>query len=111
MLSLASTGRKATQVPKGEQIATFQFNKNGTLTQVPDKSFEELIKRQLHGNLPGNYYRSQSRSSSASSCRSLRSSYNDRAKTGFQYWAMDRPKPTKCKFQSHELNQPFLNST
>jgi len=92
---VSHSGRKAAQVPKGQQISTFQFNKNGTLTQIPDKTFNDIIKRQLHGNLPGNYYRSPSRSSSASSTRSLRTSYNERAKTGFQYWPMNRPKPTK----------------
>ncbi|XP_072027222.1 uncharacterized protein [Amphiura filiformis] len=87
---VSHAGHKATQVPKGQEVATFQFNKNGTLSQIPDKTFNELIARQLHANLPGTY-----RSQSASNSRSLRTSYNERAKTGFKYWSMDRPKPTK----------------
>lgn len=27
----------------------------------------------------------------------LRNSFNERAKEGFRYWLIERPKPTKCK--------------
>lgn len=92
---VSHSGYRVTQQapPKNQHVATFQFNKNGTLTQIPDKTFSDLVGRQLHGNLPGSYV--YSRSQGAIRSANLRTSFNTKAKEGFNYWSLDRPKPTK----------------
>lgn len=98
---VSHAGHKVSQQspPKSQHVATFEFNKNGTLTQIPDKTFNDLVARQLHGNLPGNYsynkHNRTIRTNSASGSASLKTSFNTKAKEGFNYWNIDRPKPTK----------------
>jgi hypothetical protein len=49
----------------------------------------------MNGRVPGNYHFSRPRVGSAKSL--YKNCYNDRAKEGFVYWYMVRPKPTLCK--------------
>ncbi|XP_077986010.1 uncharacterized protein LOC144440499 [Glandiceps talaboti] len=74
-------------------IATFRYNGDGTVSQYTDRVFDEQVTHGLNGQLPGYYAlrRPKARPSTAV----VTTTYNDRAKQGFKYWPMDRPKPTK----------------
>ncbi|XP_038068174.1 uncharacterized protein LOC119737701 [Patiria miniata] len=85
-------GLLAQRAPKTEQVATFEYTSNGTLKRVGDPTFTQVVVSGLNGTLPGNYDRKRQVPGSA---RSLRTSFNDKAREGFNYWQIDRPKPTK----------------
>ena len=56
--------------------------------------FSQLVSRDLHGAVPGNYTLVRPQSLSSRSLK--RTSFNERAKSGFKYWYQERPHPTKC---------------
>ena len=91
---LSPPGLAAQRAPKNEHVATFEYTRNGTLNRVGDPTFTQVLVSGLNGTMPGNYDRRRQQPGSA---RSLRTSYNDKAREGFNYWQIDRPKPTKCE--------------
>eukprot|EP00057_Strongylocentrotus_purpuratus_P035542 XP_799953.2 PREDICTED: uncharacterized protein LOC577313 [Strongylocentrotus purpuratus] len=84
--------RHAPMVPKGEGLATFQYTEQGTLSRVKDPTFNSMLIRKMSGNLPGSYDLHRPKLSSRS--ESHGTTFNQRAKDGFNYWQIDRPKPT-----------------
>ena len=84
----------AARAPKNEHVASFEYTRNGTLNRVGDPTFTQVLVTGLNGTMPGSYDMVRSKPSSA---RSLRTTFNEKAREGFNYWQIDRPKPTKCK--------------
>lgn len=58
----------------------------------PDAIGQPITLDALQGNMPGTYMYTRPRNSP--SRESLQNSFHDRAKEGFRYWLIDRPKPT-----------------
>ncbi|XP_019619532.1 PREDICTED: uncharacterized protein LOC109466270 isoform X2 [Branchiostoma belcheri] len=74
--------------------------REGKVSRLPPRDFSGLIVQELHGNIPGEYFARQqqqerAKSSPASRWALHRNTYNERAREGFKYWQLDRPKPTK----------------
>merc|ERR1711976_954224 len=68
-------------------------NGDGRVSPRGHAVFSQLVSRDLHGAVPGNYTLVRPRSlSSKSLCRNP---FNERAKSGFKYWYQERPHPTK----------------
>jgi len=65
----------------------------GRVWQLPQKSMDDLLLTG-YATLQGNYMNQRPRTIQSRS--SLRSSFNDKAKEGFRYWLIEKPKPTKC---------------
>ncbi|XP_069141407.1 uncharacterized protein [Argopecten irradians] len=63
------------------------------VTRVPIRSIDDMILHGLDAELPTQIFNQRPRMSF--SRKSTRTSYNDRARDGFRYWLIDRPKPTK----------------
>lgn len=80
-------------VPKEDKIAIYKYNKNGNLTPESVQTFSDILTNDLGGNLPGSY--DASRPKSGTDRDMLRSSFSIKAKEGFKYWEIERPKPTK----------------
>ncbi|XP_071485215.1 uncharacterized protein [Diadema antillarum] len=85
--------RHAPSIPKGEGLATFQYNNNGTIARVNDPTFNAMLVRKMAGRMPGSYEMHRPKPTSRSEY--LRTSFNERAREGFNYWQIERPKPTK----------------
>ncbi|XP_078679132.1 uncharacterized protein LOC144914815 isoform X3 [Branchiostoma floridae x Branchiostoma belcheri] len=82
--------------------------REGKVSRLPPRDFSGLIVQELHGNIPGEYFARQqqqqrAKSSPASQWALHRNTYNERAREGFKYWQLDRPKPTKCKVDYSEM--------
>ncbi|KAK3104089.1 hypothetical protein FSP39_024333 [Pinctada imbricata] len=60
---------------------------------LKQRKFDDLVLDGLRGNPPGNYMNSRPRNSFNRNVYS--NSYHDRAREGFRYWLIERPKPTK----------------
>lgn len=61
-----------------------------------EKTFDELVVDGLRGSMPGAY--SSSRPKSTYNKTHYRNVFSERAKEGFRYWLIERPKPTSCKY-------------
>ncbi|XP_067685130.1 uncharacterized protein [Haliotis asinina] len=64
----------------------------GGKSRLADQSFHDHIHGSLQGKLPGSYDRLRPRTILPDI--TLRNSYHDRAKEGFRYWLVEKPKPT-----------------
>ncbi|XP_046573926.1 LOW QUALITY PROTEIN: uncharacterized protein LOC124281966 [Haliotis rubra] len=64
----------------------------GGKSRLADQSFDDHIQGSLQGNLPGSYDKLRPRTTLPDI--TLRNSYHDRAKDGFRYWLVEKPKPT-----------------
>ncbi|XP_053378288.1 uncharacterized protein LOC128548036 isoform X5 [Mercenaria mercenaria] len=61
-------------------------------SQLLDMTFDDFVADGLQGAIPGSYMYTRPRNSvSRESCRSA---FNQRAREGFRYWLIERPKPT-----------------
>lgn len=58
----------------------------------PDAIGKPITLDALQGNMPGTYMYTRPRNTPNKGA--LRNSFNERAKDGFRYWLIDRPKPT-----------------
>jgi len=71
--------------------ARFQYTEDG-VRRMPDPPFNDLVLGPLQGELPGNLSKSQP---SANLRRSwMKNEFHQRAKDGFRYWLIEKPKPT-----------------
>lgn len=61
-----------------------------------EKTFDELVVDGLRGSMPGAY--SSGRPKSTYNKSHYRNVFSERAKDGFRYWLIERPKPTNCKY-------------
>lgn len=102
MITCKLADEYASGVPKDETIAIFKYNENGNLTPESMGTFSDVLAKDLHGNLPGSY--DATRPKSSSNRDMLRSSFSIKAKEGFKYWEIERPKPTKCKYIHEQLS-------
>lgn len=64
----------------------------GRVQNLSEKLFDDFIVDALQGNMPGTYMYTRPRNTPNKGA--LRNSFNERAKDGFRYWLIDRPKPT-----------------
>lgn len=74
-----------------ERIIKFRHDIDGTLTRIGGPNFSDLIVQELHGNLPGDYYKPRPLPP-----KLLRTAANARAREGQVYWYMEKP-PRKRK--------------
>ncbi|KAH3881419.1 hypothetical protein DPMN_005346 [Dreissena polymorpha] len=65
---------------------------DGRTSELSDKTFDDIVADSLQGAMPGYYMYTRPRN--CVSRESLRSAYNQRAREGFRYWLIERPKPT-----------------
>ncbi|XP_013381900.1 uncharacterized protein LOC106152734 [Lingula anatina] len=77
----------------GHGQVRFRFEADGTVSQIPkEQRFDDILAQHLGGNLPGSYNK---RPKSLTYKEKLHTTFNQRAKEGFQYWLIKRPEPTK----------------
>ncbi|XP_052781132.1 uncharacterized protein LOC128218044 isoform X1 [Mya arenaria] len=76
----------------------------GRTSELSDKTFDDLIADALQGAMPGSYMYTRPRNSV--SRESTRSAFNQRARDGFRYWLIERPKPTS--FWKYSFADPRL---
>ena len=69
----------------------------GRVQNLSEKLFDDFIIDALQGNMPGTYMYTRPRNTPTR--ESLQNTFHDRAKEGFRYWLIDRPKPTSCKLK------------
>ncbi|XP_033098776.1 uncharacterized protein LOC117102569 isoform X2 [Anneissia japonica] len=91
-------GSAPASVPHDQWVATFQYNDNGSFSRLEDHTFTDILVNKLDGALPGTYDNQRSKSHRPTHrSNMLRTSYNTKAKEGFNYWQIERPKPTGCE--------------
>ncbi|XP_002740285.1 uncharacterized protein LOC100378784 [Saccoglossus kowalevskii] len=78
--------------PKSAPPMLLRYNQDGTVKPLTDRPFHQHIVTGLNGQLPGSY---AMKVKPRPSTGIRRTSFNTRAKEGFKYWPMERPKPTK----------------
>lgn len=65
-------------------------------------TFNDFVTDALQGAIPGTYMYTRPRNSV--SRESLKSAYNQRAREGFRYWLIEKPKPTSCKYFRYQMS-------
>ncbi|CAH1783880.1 unnamed protein product [Owenia fusiformis] len=85
---------RRSQNPGMQDPQSYAERQSGGLTRLPDLDFNTSVINGLNGNVPGAYY--LSRPKTKPNKETLRTSFNSRAKEGFNYWEINRPKPTTC---------------
>lgn len=68
-----------------DNIIRFQHEIDGTLTRIGGSNFSDLIVKELHGKLPGDYYKPRPLPP-----KLLRTAANARAREGQKYWYMEK---------------------
>ena len=71
-----------------EKLIKFRHEIDGTLQRIGGPNFSDLIVKELHGNLPGDYHTPRRLPS-----KMLRTAVNARAREGYIYWYMEKPPP------------------
>lgn len=80
-----------------EKLLKFRHEIDGTLTRIGGPNFSDILVKELHGNLPGDYHKPRPLPP-----KLLRTAVNARAKEGYIYWYMEKPPPkSKSKTSSH----------
>ncbi|XP_078341377.1 uncharacterized protein LOC111106199 isoform X1 [Crassostrea virginica] len=77
---------------RAHQRARVVSNSDSTMIPYKEKTFDELVVDGLRGSMPGAY--SSSRPKSTFNKTLYRNVFSDRARDGFRYWLIERPKPT-----------------
>lgn len=81
---------------RAQQRARVVSFSQGRMIPYKEKTFDELVVDGLRGSMPGAY--SSSRPKSTYNKSHYRNVFSERAKDGFRYWLIERPKPTNCKY-------------
>ncbi|KAK7483633.1 hypothetical protein BaRGS_00025066, partial [Batillaria attramentaria] len=71
--------------------ARFQYSADG-VRRLPEPTFTDAVVSSLRGRLPGDVAYSQPSANLRKSWMS--NEYHTRAKEGFRYWLIERPRPT-----------------
>ncbi|XP_056000546.1 uncharacterized protein LOC125655923 isoform X1 [Ostrea edulis] len=77
---------------RAQQRARVVSYAQGRNIPYKEKTFDELVVDGLRGTMPGAY--SSSRPKSTFNKNHYRNVFSERAKEGFRYWLIQRPKPT-----------------
>ncbi|XP_061175989.1 uncharacterized protein LOC133184938 isoform X2 [Saccostrea echinata] len=77
---------------RAQQRARVVSYEQGRNIPYKEKTFDELVVDGLRGSMPGAY--SSSRPKNTYNKAFYRNVFSDRAKDGFRYWLIERPKPT-----------------
>lgn len=81
---------------RAQQRARVVSFSQGRMIPYKEKTFDELVVDGLRGSMPGAY--SSGRPKSTYNKSHYRNVFSERAKDGFRYWLIERPKPTNCKY-------------
>lgn len=73
-----------------DKLLKFRHEIDGTLTRIGGPNFSDILVKELHGNLPGDYYKPRPLAP-----KLLRTAVNARAREGSIYWYMEKPPPKK----------------
>jgi len=87
--SLDNNGTLGFPVTLGPKNTRSPYNR---VAQLRDKTFDDFVVDALEGAVPGSYMYTRPRNSV--SRESTRNAFNERARDGFRYWLIERPKPT-----------------
>ncbi|KXJ20245.1 uncharacterized protein LOC110243968 [Exaiptasia diaphana] len=68
-----------------DNVIRFQHEIDGTLTRIGGSNFSDIIVRELHGKLPGDYTKPRPLPP-----KLLRTAANARAREGHKYWYMEK---------------------
>lgn len=80
---------------KSEQkLLKFRHEIDGTLMRIGGPNFSDILVKELHGNLPGDYHKPRPLPP-----KLLRTSVNARAREGYMYWYMEKPPPKSKRFK------------
>lgn len=80
-----------------DKLLKFRHEIDGTLTRIGGPNFSDILVKELHGNLPGDYHKPRPLPP-----KLLRTAVNARAKEGYIYWYMEKPPPkSKLKTSSY----------
>lgn len=71
-----------------KKLLKFRHEIDGTLTRIGGPNFSDILVKELHGNLPGDYHKPRPLPP-----KLLRTSVNARAREGYMYWYMEKPPP------------------
>ncbi|XP_065939343.1 uncharacterized protein [Magallana gigas] len=77
---------------RAQQRARVVSFSQGRMIPYKEKTFDELVVDGLRGSMPGAY--SSGRPKSTYNKSHYRNVFSERAKDGFRYWLIERPKPT-----------------
>ena len=69
---------------------------HGLVPRMSEKTFDDFIVDALQGNMPGTYMYTRPRN--VANKGALQNCFSDRARDGFRYWLIERPKPTNCEY-------------
>ena len=94
VVTMATNCRNWFHVPDGKHTRL----PCGRVQNLSEKLFDDFIVDALQGNMPGTYMYTRPRNTPNKGA--LRNSFNERAKDGFRYWLIDRPKPTSCEYHT-----------
>ena len=61
------------------------YNIDGEMKDIGSQSFTEMMLEKLNGNMPGDYYKV-----TRPPRHLINTTYNDRAREGFEYWWKER---------------------
>ena len=71
-----------------DKLLKFRHEIDGTLTRIGGPNFSDILVKELHGNLPGDYHKPRPLPP-----KLLRTAVNARAREGHMYWYMEKPPP------------------
>ena len=75
-----------------DKLLKFRHEIDGTLTRIGGPNFSDILVKELHGYLPGDYHKPRPLPP-----KLLRTAVNARAREGCIYWYMEKPPPkSKC---------------
>ncbi|CAK8690549.1 unnamed protein product [Clavelina lepadiformis] len=73
----------------------YKVNADGTIMPLKGPVFEDQLNNQLGNEKPGTYQKLRPKQSvSIPNKKKYRNEFNDRAREGFRYWPLSRPKAT-----------------
>ena len=77
-----------------KKLLKFRHEIDGTLTRIGGPNFSDILVKELHGNLPGDYHKPRPLPP-----KLLRTSVNARAREGYMYWYMEKPPPKSKRYK------------
>ncbi|XP_002131471.1 uncharacterized protein LOC100179625 [Ciona intestinalis] len=74
----------------------YRMNPDGSIIPLKGEAFDDKLNRDFQDDTaPGNYQKTRLyRSRSIPNMKKYRNQFNDRAREGFKFWPLTRPKPT-----------------
>lgn len=92
LMTVKSVSLSVSDKKSEDKLLKYRHEIDGTLTRIGGPNFSDILVKELHGNLPGDYHKPRPLPP-----KLLRTMVNARAREGYMYWYMEKP-PAKSKF-------------